>query len=251
MAFVNAAPASPITDPDKTTLLQEVVSGSPPYPIGYEDSLWIVGQPYVVYYPNASSNTFTYTDGSGNTQTVTPQYTSYTLATNFGCSGFADYLAQSASDLLTNLTTPAGTYIFSYEKTPGSQFQGNGPYGAYSTGRIAQITLPSGGYVQYGYSGGNNGINCSSGVVPTLTRTVYDNNGNVSPWKYVNNNTTDRDLSPVNFTVIKTDPANNQAVYNFVGEFQTQATALSGRLSDEHSRMCRWGDVATHHYNVL
>src|SRR5208282_3365044 len=188
MAFVNAAPASPITDPDKTTLLQEVVSGSPPYPIGYEDSLWIVGQPYVVYYPNASSNTFTYTDGSGNTQT--------------------------ASDLLTNLTTPAGTYIFSYEKTPGSQFQGNGPYGAYSTGRRAQITLPSGGYVQYGYSGGNNGINCSSGVVPTLTRTVYDNNGNVSPWKYVNNNTTDRDLSPVNFTVIKTDPANNQAVYN-------------------------------------
>ena len=88
------------------------------------------------------------------------------------------------------------------------------------TGRISQITLPHGGYIQYQYTGGNNGIFCGFGVVPTLTRTINDNNGHVGKWTYVSSLTADGEVE-IN-TVTVTDPANDVTTYKFYGEYQTE-----------------------------
>lgn len=44
------------------------------------------------------------------------------------------------------------------------------------TGRVSEITLPTGGYIKYAYSGGSNGtgINCPDASYATLTRTTND-----------------------------------------------------------------------------
>jgi hypothetical protein len=213
--------AATVTDPDGTVLII-----APLHLTGnLEDSLWSTGQPYFLSVVggdvnNGGNNSYTYTDTSGVQQTFTAQRTSYTLQSNFGCT-IAEF-PTVARYLITSITTPVGAYQISYEPTPG--LSGNGAFGPYSTGRIAKITLPSGGYVQYAYSGGNNGFNCSSTVVPTLTRTVGDGNGHVSTWTYVNSNNS----QPGSFTVTETDPANNQTVYTFPGEHQTQAQYFQG-----------------------
>jgi hypothetical protein len=61
--------------------------------------------------------------------------------------------------------------------------------------------------------------------VPTLTVTLNDNNGNSNSWSYVNSNNSS---ATGNFTVTQTDPAGNQTVYNFAGEYQTQMTSYQG-----------------------
>jgi RHS repeat-associated protein len=167
---------------------------------------------------------FSYTDTNGTTQYYTLGYTTLPIATNFACSnpyylGTIYEYTSTGRPLLTSITTPAGgEYSISYEPTPGE----GGSY----TGRVAEITLPTGGSISYAYSGGNNGINCNSFVVPTLTVTVKDNNGNTSPWTYVNSNNSSN--FPGNFTVSETDPAGNQTVYSFAGEYQTQAVFNQG-----------------------
>ncbi|HEV2424664.1 MAG TPA: RHS repeat-associated core domain-containing protein [Terriglobia bacterium] len=77
--------------------------------------------------------------------------------------------------LLTSIDLPDGTsYSFEYETTPG-----NAPN---VTGRIAKVTLPGTGSISYGYSGGNEGINCADGTTPILKRTVNTDSSN--PWTY-------------------------------------------------------------------
>jgi RHS repeat-associated protein len=155
--------------------------------------------------------TYTYTNFEGST--ISPPYTvnysNYTFATKFGCSGVTDY--SGGAILPSSITTPTGgPYSFTYA----------------TTGRIASITLPSGGSISYAYTGGNSGINCNSGVVPTLTRTIKDNNGNINTWTYVNSNTSTG--YPNYFTVVVTDPANNQTVYYMQQQFQTQVNSYQG-----------------------
>ena len=165
------------------------------------------------------TQTYTYTNFDGSVISPAPftmNYSQYTGGTNFGCSNIAE---GGAGLLPSSITTPSGTYSFTYETTPGKS-QPN------VTGRIASITLPSGGSISYTYAGGNNGINCNSNVVPTLTRTVNDNNGNISKWTYVNSNSSVFFQS--NFTVVVTDPAKNQTAYNFQGQFQTQVNSYQG-----------------------
>jgi RHS repeat-associated protein len=165
-----------------------------------------------------------YTDASGNTtQKYTMTYTSLPLRTNFGCSSSIVENSGTQS-LLASIQTPTGdTYTISREPTPG--------YSGYYTGRISQITFPSGGSISYAYSdsNGHNGIDCSwrglpvTPPVPTITVTVNDNNGNSSTYTYVHSG----NLS-VPSTVTKTDPAGNQTVYTFTGEFQTQVQYYQG-----------------------
>lgn len=55
-------------------------------------------------------------------------------------------------------------------------------------------------------------------VVPTITRTVNDNNGNSGTWTYVNSNSISQTTcvaghGPCNYTVTETDPAGNQTVH--------------------------------------
>ncbi len=164
--------------------------------------------------------TYAYFDANGNSQQFISTPATYTFATNFGCAGMQEGGSETIW-LPVSISTPTGVYSFAYEQTPG--------YGSgYTTGRLAKITYPSGGSISYTYSGGNNGINCASGVVPKLTVTVNDNNGNIKTWTYTNSNNSSTAGS---FTVTVQDPANNCTVYSFSGEYQTQQQVYQGAVA--------------------
>jgi RHS repeat-associated protein len=200
------------SDPDNVSLHYSA-GGTPQI---YTDTLNTTALTATMNYSNeALGDTYTYTDASGNDQSYSVSYTNFTVGTAFACTGIKE-LAPASRYLPTTITTPTGAkYQISYESTASGY-----------TGRIAKIAYPSGGSIQYTYSGGNNGITCASGVVPLLTVTTNDNKGNTAVWTYANSNT-----GTGNFTVTKTDPAGNQTVYTFAGEYQTQAAYYHGSAS--------------------
>jgi YD repeat-containing protein len=129
-------------------------------------------------------------------------YRSYTVQTNFQCPGITEYGA-TATNLVDHVTLADGsTYSFTYEPTtPGV----SGPV----TGRLASITLPAGGTINYSYSGGcgsagGTGIN-ADGTTGGLTRATTDGTKTYTRTT-VNANAT-------NTTVH--DEKGNQALYQF------------------------------------
>jgi len=67
----------------------------------------------------SSPRTFTYTAPSGASASYTMSYVSYTVKTNFGCSGIAEY-GPTSNNLVDRITLPDGSYYkFTYETTPG------------------------------------------------------------------------------------------------------------------------------------
>ncbi len=116
-----------------------------------------------------SPMTFTYTAPSGASAVYTMKYTTYSIQTNFGCSGITEYGTNgtTTANLVSEIDLPdSSKYTFAYEATPG--------HSGFVTGRLASVTLPTGGTISYSYSGGNNGITCSDGSAATLTRTTPD-----------------------------------------------------------------------------
>jgi len=96
-------------------------------------------------------------------------YTTYTVQTNFGCSGVTEY-GPTSVNLVSNITLPDNTsYSFAYEVTPGDTHT---PH--YVTGRMASATLPTGGTITYNYTGSNNGVICADGTAAGLTRATPD-----------------------------------------------------------------------------
>lgn len=148
--------------------------------------------------------TFTYTDTNGNPQTVQISYTSYTLQTNFGCSGIGEANTPNTY-LVSAVTLPDGSaYHFQYEQTPG--------YPGSVTGRLASVTLPTGGTISYSYNGGNNGIVCTDGSAAGLTRSISSDSGSAaSTWTYTrtipSSNTSQTDIG---------DGYGNHSVYDFI-----------------------------------
>lgn len=115
-----------------------------------------------------SAHTFTYTDTSGNPQKVTMNYQPYTIQTAFGCA-IGEY-GPTQVYLVSSISLADGsTYQFGYEHTPGSSQN--------YTGRILTVTLPTGGIITYGYTGGNNGIICTDGSTAGLTRSIATDSG--------------------------------------------------------------------------
>jgi len=111
---------------------------------------------------------YTYKDTTGTNRSVQVNYTTKSVRTNFGCSGFAEY-GPLNQDLITSIVFPNGTsYQFTYETTPG--------YASSVTGRLAQVTLPTGGTISYSYFNGNNGIVCEDGTTAAMHRTTSDGN---------------------------------------------------------------------------
>ena len=173
-----------------------------------------------------------YLDANGNQQNFDFGSPTQSFATNFGCvnSNGAKYPADGlpfSGSALSSLTLPTGArYTISYEPTPGMS--------GYYTGRVAKITLPSGGSISYAYSGGSEGINCTYQTVPTLTVTVNDANGNVSVYTYTSSLSTAPTSSllslPASFSVTKTDPSGNQTLYTFSGELQTEQQVYQGSI---------------------
>ena len=220
-----------VTDPDEATISANTSSTS------YTDSL----AQTAMTINNSGNLDYSYADDNGNTQMYTSVVgPTYNWVTHFACTGISDLNYPNWFALPASVSTPTGEqYTFLYEQTPG---YGSGN----TTGRLAKITYPSGGSISYAYSGGNNGINCNSGVVPTLTVTVNDRNGNVKHWTYTNTNNS---ATPGNFTVTVQDPANNYTVYSFSGDLQTRRQVYEGAVKPANLLLtettCYNGNFAT------
>jgi hypothetical protein len=161
---------------------------------------------------------YSYAGGSGQVS-VQVNYAAYTVQTNFGCSGIGEY-GPTQGYLVSSITMPDNTsYTFTYETTPG--------YSPNVTGRLASVTLPTGGTVSYAYSGGSEGITCQDGSAATLTRTV--NPG--GQWIYVHTEGTSTSTTKI------TDPTSNDTVITFYGAYaysngyEEQRTVYNGSQS--------------------
>jgi len=150
----------------------------------------------------ASPKVFTYTKPQGGSETVTVNYTSKSVKTNFGCSGITEY-GPYDNNLITSIATPEGTYTLDYEATPG--------YSGDVTGRIKSVTLPTGGTIYYTYSGGSNGITCADGSAATLSRQTPDG---TSTYAHTESGTA--------WTTTITDPQSNQTILNFQTIYETK-----------------------------
>jgi RHS repeat-associated protein len=158
-----------------------------------------------------ASTTYTYT-GPNGPATYTEMYSSYTVQTNFGCSGITEFGA-TQEYLVSEIELPDNTrYTFTYEGTPGHS--GN------VTGRLASVTLPTAGTISYSYSGGSNGITCADGSTATLTRSTPD-----GAWTYAHSE------SGSAWTTVVTDPAGNQTTMNFQGLYETERQVYQGSSS--------------------
>jgi RHS repeat-associated protein len=150
-----------------------------------------------------SNTTFTYTAPSGANASYTMKYASYNVLTNFGCSGITEYSATGVSlvseiDLPDQAVNANDKYTFTYEATPS--------HAGYVTGRLASVTLPTGGTISYAYTGSNNGIECSDGSTAGMNRTTPD-----GEWQY------SRSVSGTAWTTTISDPSSpsNQTIVNF------------------------------------
>jgi hypothetical protein len=141
--------------------------------------------------------TFSYPAPSGANASYTVTYKSYVVRTNFGCSvNEFNSLGTTQYPLIDKITLPdASFYQFSYEITPGDT---HAPH--HVTGRLASVTLPTGGTISYTYTGGSSGhITCSDGSAAGIQRTTPDTPTG-SYWNFVRSGT-----APATTTTI-TDP---------------------------------------------
>jgi RHS repeat-associated protein len=203
---VSVSATGVFTDTLGTTVL--TVAGAPPNPV-----------------------TFTYTTPSNTSAAYRVIYTPVTVQTGFGCSGITEY-GPAVQNLITEIdlpdqgVVPSDRYLITYEATPG--FPGN------VTGRIASITLPTGGVISYSYSGGSNGITCADGSAATLQRVTPD-----GTWTYAH---TENGSA---WTTTVTDPQSNQTIYNFQGTYQTERKVYQGTTTLlEDDVTCYNGNIA-------
>ena len=197
---------------------------------------------------NATNPTLTqnlvYTAPSGATAQFVGQYATFTLRTNFSCGGMTDFGTNGTftQSLLTEIdlpdynssTNPNSRYLIGYETTPGDT---HSPH--HVTGRVASITLPTGGTITYSYSGGSGGIVCSDGTAATLTRTVNDGT-NTSTWTYARTQ-----VSGNHWQTTITDPANNQTVLDFQKDSNTGTYSVPASYNFfETNRLAYQGSVS-------
>ncbi len=178
----------------------------------------------------SSPTKLTYTPPSGTPVYYQINYTSYTVQTNFHCNGIAEY-GPTTNNLVSEIdlpdynatTNPNSRYIFAYETTPGDA---HNPH--YVTGRIASVTLPTGGTISYSYSGGSNGIVCADGSTATLTRTTPD-----GTWTYAHSE------SGTAWNTLLSDPQGNQTNMNFQGIYETQRQ-VSQLINGSQTLLRQW-----------
>ena len=161
---------------------------------------------------------------------ITVTYQFLTQQTNFQCTNPAvGDIAARQYWLPTAITLPdSSTLGITYETTPG--------YPSSVTGRIATITLPTGATVTYAYTGANNGIDCATGIPPTMTRNTPD-----GIWTYA---FTPPAAGSYTSTVTKTDPTGNKTVYTFWGSGTAPSSYYSPRYETQRvmynaTTMCR------------
>jgi RHS repeat-associated protein len=149
-----------------------------------------------------SPKTFTYTGPSGS-GVYTMNYGSYNVKTSFGCSGVSEYTG--TVPLVSSIVLPdTSKYSFTYEIS-----------GGYYTGRLASVTLPTGGTISYTYTGANKGIVCADGSTLGLTRTTPDSS---TAWTYSRTGSGTAWVTTVN------DPLGDKTVINFSKDSSTTAS---------------------------
>src|SRR5713101_1580515 len=143
-----------VSDPDGNSISSSWVAvGNTGIAYTYKDTLGQTALTATTYNPPSTPSTYVYTNKSGGNQTYTVAYTSMHWKTVFSGKYCGDYDVPESLFPTTITETPSGQqYTLAYEPTPGY------PTG-YTTGRIQQIAFPSGGYIQYTYSGGSYGLN--------------------------------------------------------------------------------------------
>jgi len=161
-----------------------------------------------------SNTTFSYTAPSGATASYTVKYQSYTVQSNFGCSGISEY-GPTANNLVSEIdlpdiaVNPNDKYTFSYEPTPG--------HSSNVTGRLKSVILPTGGTISYTYTNGNltgsvvgstDPIVCADGTTAGLQRSTPDTGANY--WSYARTQ-----VSGKHWQTTITDPTTNQTVVDF------------------------------------
>jgi len=119
-------------------------------------------------------------DPTGAYQTTTLNLQNLSVKTNFACPNVVEYTGTAS--VPQSLVLPNNQqYSFSYE----SYVQNSTTY---YTGRLQRVTLPTGGYYEYDYTGANGGINCADGTTLSMNRVVSDGT-NTATWNYVRNTT--------------------------------------------------------------
>jgi RHS repeat-associated protein len=172
----------------------------------------------------STSTAYEYLDPTGAYQTTTVKYQTYNVLTNFGCTGVTEY-SDSTPSLPYEIDLPNGQkYLFDYEATPSNP--------GYTTGRLHKVTLPTGGYYQYEYTGSYDGTNCADGTALNMTVTIND--GTNSPqWIYARTAVSGHaGTTTVTAPQLPYDSAANQSVYTFNSSGQqTQAQLYQGSAS--------------------
>jgi RHS repeat-associated protein len=172
---------------------------------------------------DGSFSTYTY-QAPGGPKSVSIGYTPYFIRTNFGCPGVVEGPAAGLGitepmSLITSITYPDGSfYQFAYEDTPG--FPGA------KTGRIAQITLPTGGTISYTYTGGDTGqgVFCD-GSPAGLTRTVNDGSKSFQTVYSISFNNDGTSTTHV------TNPQGDETLTKFAGIFEVSRQVFQGPAS--------------------
>src|SRR5579872_3509318 len=150
-----------------------------------------------------------WTNPQSGTSSIKVNYGAFTVQTNFGCNGISEYGATQQT-LVTGIILPDGTsYSFTYEGTVGHT--GN------VTGRLKSVTLPTGGTINYTYSGGSQGIICADGATATMARGTPDGN-----WTYTHTE------SGTAWTTTVLDPASNQTIFNTQQIYETERQQFQG-----------------------
>jgi hypothetical protein len=163
-----------------------------------------------------------YTAPSGNIVSYQINFTTYTVQTAFALNGILEY--RNPANLVSSIDLPDGNthYYFSYEETLGACTPEENTYSACVTGRIAKVTLPTGGSISYLYSGGASGTGIfSDGSTGILTRIVSPG----GMWQYSRQPASGIDCYLCNSTTTTTDPEGNQAVSSF-----TPFTQMTGQV---------------------
>jgi len=176
----------------------------------------------------SSPITYSYTAPSGSAAKYTVNYTQYTVATDFGVGGVAEFGRTSVA-LVSSIQLPDTTeYQFTYEATPGSCTPLSGTYANNCvTGRIASVSLPTGGTVDYGYTGGSNGIE-SDGSTASLTRQLSTDTGS---WSYTRQLVSGTPGPGSTWTTTVVDPNGNNSVINFAEDSTTNGTNTAATYS--------------------
>ncbi len=152
---------------------------------------------------------YEYQDTTGTYQKFTLTFQSFNVKTNFACGTTSEY--SGTANLPVSLSMPNGqSYSFSYEGTPG--------HTGYVTGRVSQVTLPNGGYIQYQYGTQNDGIECldgsSDGTITSMTRIVNDGSTS-NTWQFARGQNGSNWISTETKPQMPYDSAANQTVYTF------------------------------------